>query len=67
VHKKLGGDTADQIDIPYLMMSCSAYKAKGRRKWGTFRVMAFAFPSNHYMQWSPAFLGMAEQLPADGK
>jgi len=40
---------AAQSDIPYHMTSCSVYKAGGRRKWGTFRVMAFVFPSNRYM------------------
>jgi len=34
---------------------------------GHFRVTAFVFPSNHDKQWSPAFLEMAEHLPADGK
>jgi len=29
--------------------------------------MMFVFPSNHYMRWSPAFLEMAEHLPANGK
>ena len=58
----------DQRDIPCHMMSCSACKAERRkRKWGTFEVNAFVFPSNHYMWWSPAFLVMAEQLSADGK
>lgn len=32
-----------------------------------FRVLAFVFPSHHYGWWSPAFLGMAELLPAQGK
>ena len=34
---------------------------------GTFGAMAFVIPSNHYVWWSPAFLEMAEQLPAEGK
>ena len=33
----------------------------------TFGVMAFVFPSNCYMWWSPALLGMAEHPPASGK
>ena len=43
VHKKLGGDTArtadptDQREIPCHMMSCSAYKAKGRRRKGDIK------------------------------
>ena len=58
---------ADQRDIPCHTISCSAYKTEGRRKWGTFGVTAFVFPSNHYKWWSRAFLKMAEHLPADGK
>ena len=58
----------DQRDIPYHMTSCSAYKARGRRrKWGMFGVMVFVFTGNHYTWWSPAFLEVAEHLPADGK
>ena len=58
----------DQRDIPYHMTSCSAYKAGGkRRNGGTFRGMVFVFPSNGYAWWSPAFLEMAEHLPAHGK
>ena len=34
---------------------------------GTNGAMAFAFPCNPYMQWSPASLEMAEHLPADGQ
>ena len=45
---QLGQLTAtDQRDIPHHMTSCLAYKARGR-KVGTFGVMAFVFPSNHY-------------------
>jgi len=32
-----------------------------------FRVMAFVFPSNCYIWWSPVFLEKAEHLPADRK
>jgi len=32
-----------------------------------FVVMAFVFPSNHYVKWSPAFWDVAKHLPADGK
>jgi len=32
-----------------------------------FGVMMFVFSSVRYVWWSPAFLEMAEQLPADGK
>jgi len=55
VRKKLGGVTAGTADpmraegypTPYDIML--AYKAGGgRRKGGTFRVMAFAFLGNHY-------------------
>jgi len=51
------------------MISSSAYKAGGRRRKCrvTFRVMAFVFPSNRYASWSPDFLGIAEQVPVDGK
>ena len=39
----------DRRDIPYHMMSRSAYKAGGRRRQrGTFGVMAFVFPSHRY-------------------
>jgi len=58
----------DENNIPYHTMSCSACKAGERgRKWGTFGVMAFLFSSSHYAWWSPAFLEMAEPLPANGK
>jgi len=30
-------------------------------------MMVFVFPSNPHAWWSPAFLEMAEHLPADGK
>jgi len=33
---------------------------------GTFGVLAFGFPSNHYAWRSPALLEVAEHLPADG-
>jgi len=36
----------DQRDIPYDMTACSAYAARGRRKLGMLRVMAFFFPGN---------------------
>ena len=59
---------SDQRDIPYYMASCSAYKAGGRRRTGRlFGLMEFVFSSNYYAWWSPAFLEMAEHLPADGK
>jgi len=58
----------DQKDIPYHMTSCSSCKAgRRRRKEGTFGVMMFVFPSNCYAWWGPAFLGVAECLPANGK
>ena len=57
-----------QRDIPDHMTSCSAYKAGGRRgKAGTIGAMAFVFPSHRYAWWSPAFLEVAEHLPANGK
>ena len=34
---------------------------------GTFGLIMFVFPSNHYAWWSPACLEMAKRLPADGK
>jgi len=40
------------------MMYCSAVKAGGRRSKWRCSVMAFVFPSNCYVQWSPAFLKM---------
>lgn len=36
-----------------------------RRKWGA--VMRFVLPNHHYMGWSPAFLGIAQHLPAQGQ
>ena len=58
----------DQKDIPDHMTSCLAYKAGGRRRnRGTFGVTTFVFPSHCYAWWSPAFLEMAEHLPAHGK
>ena len=57
-----------QRDIPYHMTCHAEYINWGRRrKVGTSGIMAFVFPSNHYAWWSPAFLGMAEHLPACGK
>ena len=74
VHEKVGGGTAGTVDpsyprdIPCHATSCSACKARGRRRKGKmFRAMAFIFPNVCHMWWSPAFLEMAEQLPADGK
>lgn len=70
VQKELGGDTgrtADPRNIPFHTASCSAQKAEGRREWGMSGVMVFAIPRHHYMGWSPAFLEMAEHLPAGGK
>jgi len=73
-HGKLGGDTAgtgdptNQRDILGHMISYSVYKAGGRRrKGGTFRVLMFVFPSNHYAQRNPVFVGMAEHLPVKVK
>lgn len=57
----------DPRNIPGHMASCSVYKAGGRRKWGMSGVMVFVIPNHHYMWWSPAFLEMAEHLPAGGK
>lgn len=72
-NKELGGTHPGQLTltdpryIPYCRTSCSAYKAKRRRrKGGTFRVMEFLFPSNRYAWWSPAALVMAEHQPAMG-
>jgi len=59
---------ADQRDILYHVMLWSAYKAGGRRrKRRIFRVMVFVFLSKLYVWWSPAFLEMAELLPANEK
>jgi len=42
---------ADQRDIPYLTMSCSAMESEGKEEdAGTFVVMAFVFPHNHYIK-----------------
>ena len=72
VHKKLGGDTAGTADPKwpkgYPTSYDAAIKAAEKEKGGMFRVMVFVFPSpNRHMWWSPAFLEMAEHLPADGK
>jgi len=48
----------------FCTMGCHAqhFKAGGRRrKGGTFGMMTFVFPSNHYAWRSPAFLGMTER------
>lgn len=58
----------NQRDFPYQILSCCAIKAGGRkRKWKTFRVMTFVFPSHRCPWWSPAFTGMAAHLPVRGK
>ena len=70
VHKKLWGDTAGTADpnwpkgysIPYdfIMLSNKSWAKKKE-------AMVFVFLSHHYTWWSPAFLEMAEHLPADAK
>ena len=59
---------ADHRVVPYRTTSCSAYKAGGRRRKGdTFGVMAFVFPSNPYVRWSPAFLGWLNSCLPTGR
>jgi len=73
VHANLAGDTArtaetnrpNEYSVPYdVMLSICTWWEKEE---GTFGVMVFVFPSNHYMGCSPAFREIAESLPADGK
>lgn len=54
----------DQRHFSYRMLQWWAIKAGGRRrrKWKTFAVVTFVFPSHHHMWWSPAFMGMAAHL-----
>lgn len=58
----------DPAEIPVHMASWSAHRAqeKEKEKEGAVRVMVPVFPSHYHMRWSPAFLGMAEYLPAHG-
>lgn len=58
---------ADLRNISGYMIPCSAHSAGGRRKWVISGEMVFVIPSHCYMWWSPAFLEMAEHLPAGGK
>lgn len=62
-HKELGGNPADQRDIPYTQHHAPACRA-GRRIWkeGMFRVTAFFFPSHHWVWWCPALLWMKHLL-----
>ena len=58
----------DQRDTPRRMASCWAISTMGKKEEGEmFGAMASVFPSNCDTWWSPAFLEMAEQLPAGGK
>lgn len=70
LHKKLWGTQARQRiprDIPHHMTSCLAYKAgERRRKWDTFGVRAFVFPSPHQAWRTPALLELAEHCLAMG-
>ena len=69
--KKLEGDTARTADPNWSKAYSTASDVILSNKiWGkerTFRVLVFVFPSKHYAWWSPAFLEMAEHLPANGK
>lgn len=55
--------------IPDHMAICSIYEAeeRGRKEGRTFRVMAFVFPRDHYVWWSPGLLAIAKHLPSYGK
>ena len=73
-HKKLGGDTAGTADpnwpkgysIPYdVAQHIKLGEEEGRG--GCSEWWHFVFPGNRYVWRSPAFLEMAEHLPADGK
>lgn len=58
----------DQKDIPDHKASCTVYKVGERRmEERKFGVIVFVFPGHCYMWWGPAFLEMAEHLPAHGK
>ncbi|XP_064028964.1 uncharacterized protein LOC135190985 isoform X2 [Pogoniulus pusillus] len=52
--------------MPYdVMLSIQSWRKK--KEGGMFGVTAFVLPSNCSLWWSPAFLDMAEHLPADVK
>lgn len=57
-----------QRNTPCYLISCLAIIAvRKKEERGTFGVIVFVFPSNHYIWWSLAFLVfLAEHLPADG-
>lgn len=70
VHKNLRPQQLaplDQKNIPYHIVSCWTYEAKGRGGSRDIHSDGAVFPSSHFLWWSPAFTGMAEDLPACGK
>lgn len=74
MHEELGEGTragqltpSDPRNVSFHMASGSAHKAGGRREWGMSGGMVFVIPRHCYMGWRPAFLEMAEHLPAGGK
>lgn len=51
----------NQSNIPYQVVSCSAYSpGERRRRRGLFKEIIFVFPNQHYVWWRSASLGMAE-------
>lgn len=63
------GDTAGTADpkgISQTMWHHAQHIKLGEEE-GMFGIMGFVFPSHHYMWWSPAFMVIAEHLPAHGQ
>lgn len=53
---------------PMHVASCSVIKAGVKQEeGGGLGVIAFVFPRKHHTVMSPAFLGVAEHLPASGQ
>lgn len=69
VHKKLRGVTpVDQRDIPYHVVSCSSikYGVNKEEGWDVWS-NGVCIPKKPLRLMSPAFLEVAEHLPANGK
>lgn len=57
----------DQRGVPYHVASCSTLKPGKEGEQGRFQSDHFCLPKRLLCAMSPAFLGIAEQPPADGK
>jgi len=64
MHKKMGGDSAGTSDPSWPKEYSIPYNVLNNKNQGRCLQL---FPSNCYAWWSPAFLGVAEHLPPDGK